>query len=56
MSEAIREGGANDDENQAPRYHPPAVTYLGSLAELTQGKEVGGADGTTFLGLELGSV
>ena len=43
----------------APRpagsYQPPGVTVLGTLAELTQEKEVGGADGSTFLGLDIGS-
>ena len=37
-------------------YTPPAIRLLGNLADLTQGKEVGAADGTTFLGLDLGSV
>jgi hypothetical protein len=36
-------------------YTPPSVTFLGTLAELTQ-KEVGAADGTTFLGLDIGPV
>lgn len=35
-------------------YRPPTVTFLGTLAELTQ-KTVGAADGTTFLGLDVGS-
>ena len=35
-------------------YRPPTVTFLGTLAELTQ-KDVGGADGATFLGVDLGS-
>ena len=35
-------------------YRPPTVTLLGTLAELTQ-KTVGAADGTTFLGLDIGS-
>lgn len=35
----------------------PAVTYLGTVAELTQqgAKTVGAADGSTFLGLDIGS-
>lgn len=37
-----------------PGYSPPTVTFLGTLAELTQ-KTVGGADGETFLGLDIGS-
>lgn len=38
-------------------YEPPAVTYLGTVAELTQqgAKTVGAADGSTFLGLNIGS-
>jgi|tagenome__1003787_1003787.scaffolds.fasta_scaffold10629722_1 hypothetical protein len=35
-------------------YRPPTVTVVGTLAELTQ-KDVGAADGTTFLGLDIGS-
>ena len=35
-------------------YSPPTVTFLGTLAELTQ-KQVGAADGTTFLGIDIGS-
>jgi hypothetical protein len=42
-------------ETPAEVYHPPTVTVLGTLAELTQQKEVGGADGSTFLGLDIGS-
>lgn len=37
-------------------YSPPAMTFLGTLAELTQQKEVGGADGATFLGLDIGPI
>lgn len=45
-----------DDRSTEPEmgYSPPAVTFLGTLAELTQ-KEVGAADGETFLGLDIGS-
>lgn len=43
----------------ASDYQPPAVSFLGTLAELTQeippGKDVGAADGTQFLGLDVGS-
>jgi hypothetical protein len=39
-----------------PGYRPPTITRLGDLAELTQGKEPGGADGTTFLGIDIGTV
>jgi hypothetical protein len=37
-------------------YQPPTVTYLGDLADLTQQtKATGSFDGTSFLGIELGS-
>jgi hypothetical protein len=37
-------------------YHPPEVTFLGDLADFTrQSKSAGAADGTTFLGLDIGS-
>lgn len=40
----------------AAGYEPPSVTYLGTVAELTGAeKNVGGADGATFLGVDLGS-
>ena len=49
---------ARADGGAAPKpYQPPAVTYLGSLADLTQqGKTVGAADGATFLGRDVGSI
>lgn len=37
------------------RYEAPAIRHLGNLVDLTQGKQVGGADGTQFLGIDLGS-
>jgi hypothetical protein len=40
----------------SPGYRPPTITRLGDLAELTQQKEVGAADGQQFLGLDLGTV
>lgn len=43
-------------DQQPVTYRPPAITYLGNLAELTHQKAVGGADGTTFLGVDLGSL
>ncbi len=64
LRSASKGGPVNDDlpPHQFPRpvrpaeYHPPQVTYLGDLAELTQqAKFTGGADGTTFLGLDQGS-
>ena len=36
-------------------YSPPSVTFLGTLADLTQEKEVGAADGTMVLGIDVGS-
>lgn len=36
-------------------YAPPSVTFLGTLTELTQEKEVNAADGSTFLGIDVGS-
>ena len=44
-----------DEDAPAGDYQPPTITYLGSIAELT-GKAVGAADGTTFLGIDLGTV
>lgn len=60
---AVGEVAMKDDEvdiapesaDRSAGYRPPTVTYLGSLAELTQ-KHVGAADGSTFLGIDLGSV
>lgn len=45
-----------DEPGETPGggYVPPAVTFLGTLADLTQ-KDVGATDGTTFLGVDLGS-
>ena len=44
-----------EDGRRASGYRPPMVTSLGNLADLTQAKEVGGADGTVFQGIDLGS-
>ena len=43
------------EDREGEGYSPPTVTFLGTLAELTQ-KEVGAADGTTFLGIDVGEV
>ncbi len=46
------------DQDSPPRrgsYTPPRVVVLGSLAELTQSKQPGGADGTQFLGIDIGT-
>lgn len=53
MDESIAQA-RDDDGAAAPAYRPPSVTYLGDLADLTQ-KQVGAADGATFLGVDLGS-
>ena len=51
----------NDDTRPKSRtgdhegYEAPAIRHLGNLFDLTQ-KTVGAADGTTFLGLDIGSV
>lgn len=37
-------------------YEPPAIRLLGNLADLTQDKTVGAADGATFLGLDIGEI
>lgn len=42
------------DNREDDGYQPPTVTFLGTLADLTQ-KQVGGADGATFLGIDIGS-
>lgn len=51
------ENRASDDRHDDPvdGYCPPTVTFLGTLAELTQEKDVGASDGTVFLGIDLGS-
>ena len=36
-------------------YEAPAIRHLGTLADLTQ-KQVGAADGATFLGIDIGSI
>lgn len=43
------------DADDPPAYRPPTVVRLGTLADLTRGKEVGAADGTVFQGIDLGS-
>jgi hypothetical protein len=50
------QAGEPEGDGAQRRYQPPTVTYLGDLAELTLAdKTVGGADGSTFLGLDVGS-
>lgn len=44
----------SDVSGPAAPYEPPALTHLGNLAELTLlNKTVGGADGSTFLGVDI---
>lgn len=48
-------------EGQEPpttdRYEPPAVKYVGDVADLTRAeKTVGDADGSTFAGLDIGFI
>ena len=43
---------SRSDDHEA--YEAPAIRLLGNLADLTQ-KQVGAADGATFLGIDLGS-
>ena len=50
-----KEDAAPDGGDRLPAYEPPTITHLGTVAELTQ-KTVGAADGSTFLGLDIGSV
>lgn len=45
--------GRNMGEPTEP-YEPPELTDLGTVAELTQ-KTTGAADGSTFLGLDIGT-
>jgi hypothetical protein len=54
MSQDEQQPRSDGATRPAASYQPPAVTVLGTLAELTQ-KTVGNADGTTFLGLDIGS-
>jgi hypothetical protein len=38
-------------------YAPPEIVVVGNVADITRAaKEVGAADGETFLGLDIGSV
>lgn len=52
MKDEARPNTRADDQ---AAYEAPAIRLLGNLADLTQGKSVGAADGTTFLGLDIGS-
>lgn len=57
MNNDIRHSPADDGHHHASTYQAPAIIHLGSLADLTRvSKTVNGADGSTFLGLDIGSV
>ena len=55
MTQDEQQPASDSAPRPAGSYQPPGVTVLGTLAELTQEKQVGAADGTTFLGLDIGS-
>ncbi len=55
MTEDARSPSRQDTREPGSGYRPPTITYLGSLAEMTQ-KTVGAADGATFLGLDIGTI
>jgi hypothetical protein len=55
MNQGESDASSQCGGHPAAGYRPPTITYLGNLADLTQ-KMVGAADGTTFLGIDLGSV
>lgn len=55
MTEDVLNSSTPEARPPASGYRPPAITYLGSLAEMTQ-KTVGAADGATFLGLDIGTI
>ncbi|MEA2717333.1 MAG: hypothetical protein QOI99_1650 [Actinomycetota bacterium] len=55
MNEDTTPGSSPDANLQSSGYTPPAISYLGTLADLTQ-KTVGASDGSTFLGLDIGSI
>jgi hypothetical protein len=55
MNEDTTPGSNPDADLQSSGYTPPVITYLGNLAEMTQ-KTVGASDGSSFLGLDIGSI
>jgi hypothetical protein len=55
MNDDTRPASVPEGNQPAADYQPPAITHLGDLGELTQ-KTVGAADGSTFLGLPIGSI
>lgn len=55
MSGQQEEIDATGPHDRTREYQAPAIKRLGSLADLTLAKTVGRADGSTFLGLDIGS-
>jgi hypothetical protein len=56
MTDEVVEDEHHDGRRPRRNYQRPTITHLGDLADLTlMPKNVGGADGTTFLGVDLGS-
>ena len=55
MSGTLGDKSGTEATSATADYRPPTITYLGTLADLTR-KQVGAADGQTFLGLDIGSV
>jgi hypothetical protein len=55
MNDDTRQATGPEGGEQPAGYRPPAITYLGNLAELTR-KTVGRSDGSTFLGLPIASI
>ena len=51
MKDDPRPKSTTDNED----YEAPSIRHLGNLADLTQ-KTVGAADGSQFLGLDIGSI
>jgi hypothetical protein len=48
--------GEQDHKPVKKDWETPELTVHGDIVELTQQKQVGSADGATFLGIDIGSV
>lgn len=55
MDDGTPTGSGRSASDEAHGYEPPELSCLGTVADLTQQKAVGGMDASTFLGLDLGS-
>jgi hypothetical protein len=55
MTDDTRSPSPPEGEHSPSGYRPPTITYLGTVANLTQ-KTVGRADGSTLLGVDIGSI